>query len=301
VPTLKVRPARISYRDTDAAAGNSRQPLVRHAILLEDEEAAVKRLGGTRSIDERSFTNARDAFTAADTALIAFGEALIGNFDWCLKMTPGDAYRCNERHPLWNVLAIARGAGRARPLIYDFDVAGMVAGGHHWFNDTYNDAFVPSRSHVAVEVLGQVQRTRTLFSRADLDATRRHFIARKPDVYRLLGSADLDEAGKRLAREHLEAFYGAIESDDAFYRPVVVHGDLYAFADAAATQPLCADAGPIPVGTAVSEASEVTARMMRVVLLDTTWHWATPAPCAPIHTGPVWVARDAVSRDFPAR
>ena len=33
------------------------------------------------------------------------GEAMIGNFDWCLKFAPDGIYRCNEPKPLWNILA----------------------------------------------------------------------------------------------------------------------------------------------------------------------------------------------------
>src|SRR4029453_4811605 len=99
VPTLKARQARITYVYSD---GNSLRPesLVRNAIIIEDDDEAVKRLGGTRQIDEKGFSNARDQFTPADTAVVAFAEAMIGNFDWCLKMTRDDAYRCNARHPL---------------------------------------------------------------------------------------------------------------------------------------------------------------------------------------------------------
>src|SRR5262249_13202582 len=150
VPTLKARPARITYRFPD------REQLVRNAALIETDDEAMKRLGATRQIDEQHFTNARDRFTASDTATIAFGAAMIGNFDWCLKMTPEDAYRCDARHPLWNLLALVGDDGRARPLIYDFDVAGTVTGRHHWFADAFNEAFVDSRSHAAVEVIGQV-------------------------------------------------------------------------------------------------------------------------------------------------
>jgi hypothetical protein len=279
---------------------DQRQPLVRNAFIIEDDEEAVERMGGTRQIKERSFTSARDQFSASDTALVAFAQALIGNFDWCLKMTRDDAYRCNGRHPLWNVLAVVGADGRTRPVIYDFDVAGIVTGRHLWFKDVYNEAFLSSRSHPAIEVIGQLQRTRYLFDRQTIDETRAHFMAKRNDAYRTLDSAHIDSAGRRLAREYLDAFFTEIGSDDVFYRPAVVVGGLRAYADASQTNTVCSGAGPIPVGTVVSEPLQATDSMMRVVVLDTRWQWATPRPCAAIHDGPVWIPRTGVSRDYPA-
>ena len=302
VPTLKARPARITYVYTDgrSSAPDRRQSIVRHAVVIEDDDEAVSRLGGTRQIDEKGFTSARDQFAPADTALVAFAEAMLGNFDWCLKMTREDAYRCNARHPLWNVLAIVGSDNRARPLIYDFDVAGMVTGRHRWFKDVYYDGFMASRSQPAIEVLGQVQRTRSLFGRTELDATRQHFMQKKSDAYKTLESSNVDAAGKQRIREYLDAFFAAIGPDEAFYRPAVVAEGVRAYADAAQTNPVCSAMGPVPVGTVVSDPTETTDRMMRVALLDTKWNWATPKPCAAIHSGLVWMQRDVVSRDYPA-
>src|SRR5436190_11863983 len=115
VPTLKARAARITYVYSDprpSETPDQHQPVVRNALIVEDTEEAMKRLGGVREIDERHFTSAHERFSIADTATIAFAEALIGNFDWCLKMTAQDKYRCDARHPLWNVLAIVGSDGR---------------------------------------------------------------------------------------------------------------------------------------------------------------------------------------------
>src|SRR5262245_24267513 len=92
VPTLKARVARITYVYTDGPTPGTEPTLVRNGFIVEDDSDAVKRVGGVRQLTERQFSNARDQFAPADTALVAFGQALIGNFDWCLKMTPTDAY-----------------------------------------------------------------------------------------------------------------------------------------------------------------------------------------------------------------
>jgi len=301
VPTLKARPARITYAYADGRPDQSppqAQPIVRNAMLLEDTDEAVKRFGGVRDIEEKAFTNAKAQFSARDTARIALAEAMIGNFDWCLKMTPADAYRCNARHPLWNIVAAVSADGRARPLMHDFDVSGMVVGRHPWFKDVFNAAFVPSRSPIEIEVLAQVQRTRALFSRADLDAARADFVKRKPDAYRALGSATIDAAGKRRVQEYLDAFYLAIGSDEAFYRPVVTTpgAQLYSNENRAL---VCADRGAVPVGTPVSAPLQTQGTLMQVHVLDALWHWADPPKCPAVREGPVWIDAEAVSSDFP--
>jgi hypothetical protein len=89
VTTLKARAARITY--VDKAAHTS--PVVRNAMLPEDDDDLMKRLGGTAEITMEQFTSARDRFAPRDTAALAFAQAMIGNFDWGLLFDPDDANR----------------------------------------------------------------------------------------------------------------------------------------------------------------------------------------------------------------
>jgi hypothetical protein len=303
VAALKARPARISYVYTDARPGQTPrqdQPIVRNALLLEDTDDAVKRFGGVREIGEKEFTHAQAVFRPADTARIAFAEAMIGNYDWCLRMKPGDRFRCNAQHPLWNVIAAVAADGKAVPIIYDFDVSGMVTGHHPWLNTHFNQSFVASQSPIEVAVLAQVQRTRALFSRAQLDATRAEFLSRKDAAYQTLAAAALDPAGKTVAKSYLDAFYAAIESDNAFYRPVVATAgrQLYANESRAVA---CAGTGTIPPGTPVSEPLQTKGGLAQVVVLDALWQWTPPVKCAAVHEGPVWIEADSITKDFPSR
>ena len=296
VPVLHAVPARITYVYPDARS------LERNALLIEDDDDAVKRLGGTRTLDAEEFTSADQLFTPADASTLAFGQALIGNFDWCVKYSVDDAYRCDAKMKLWNVIAIQMPDGKARPLMQDFDVSGMVTGSHSWFKSVYNAAFVPSGSAREVEVLGQVQRTRSLFPRALLDATRERFVARKADAYRALSNASLDDDGRAIIREYMDAFFRAIETDEQFYRPVVVaKGTIARSGPAPSAAAVCADLGAAPVGTPVTAPLESRADYVKVVILDALWHWATPKHCPPIKTGAVWIPAAAISREFPPR
>src|SRR5439155_4681246 len=163
VRSFKARPARITY------IFETGRRLERNAMLLEDDREAMKRLGGDREIEPQEFRDAERDFSPEDTAKVAFAEALVGNFDWCLKFTANDRYRCDARRLLWNILAFASPGGRAFPVPYDFDIAGMVVGRHRWFSRTFYDGFLASKSPPAIEVVSQVQHTRALFRRSVLD------------------------------------------------------------------------------------------------------------------------------------
>jgi hypothetical protein len=301
VPALKARPARITYVYADPRTGQSPpqdQPLVRHALILEDSDAAIARIGGRGEIEEKNFTNARESFSTADTARLALAEAMLGNFDWCLKMTAGDAYRCDARHPLWNIVAASVDGGRARPLMYDFDVSGIVTGRHPWFKDVFSEAFATSRSQADVEMVAQVQRTRSLFPRRDLDAARAEFVAKKSAAYQALDGATLDTAGRQNARRYLDSFFAAIEPDAAFYRPVVVAPGTKLYTDASRT-PLCAASGDAPVGTPVGEPIKKDGTLVQVMVLDALWHWQPAVKCPAVRQGPVWIESAAIGSEYP--
>jgi hypothetical protein len=267
-------------------------------MLLEDEDEVKRRVDASGEIAMEQFTSARDQFSEADTARLAFAEAMIGNFDWCLRWYPGDTYRCDAKLPLWNIAAFERRGAKALPVIADFDLAGMVVGRHHWFGKVYDVSFVPSRSSIDVEVLSQVQRMRSLFARAELDEARRYFLERKSTAYDALANSGLDTRGRELAQLHLDAFFSAI-ADDAFYRPVIIGANTLVYMDAARSREACAEGDKAPPGTPVN-VIDSEGEMTQVRLLDVHWRWAPPRQCGPVRTGPVWIERSAVGTDYPA-
>jgi len=292
IPALKARPARMTYVDSGA---RSQAPLVRNAMLLEDDSSALKRLGATRQYDEKTFGAARGTFTDLDTAKLALAEAMTGNFDWCLRFYPGDTYRCDSRHPLWNVMALVGPDGKAFPVLHDFDLAGMVVGRHPWFNDVFNEA--AGATQLEVEVVSQVQRTRSLFPRAVLDAARRSLAGRKAAAYQALREADVDSEGRATIESYLKSFFAAIETDAAFYRPVVVSAQTRAFTQADPQQPVCGD-GSIPPGTPVSKPIEENGDKSLVTVIDALWHWATKKECAAGRKA-VWIPTSAIGTEYP--
>ena len=293
VPTLQARPARLTYVFTDTKD----PPLVRNAFLLEDDDELMERVGANGEVTEKQFTSAREAFSAADGARVAFAQAMIANFDWCLRYFGDEDYRCNQRHPLWNVLALKTG-DRLSPFIYDFDLSGFVTGRHLWFKHVLNPAFSANAAEHEVEVLVQLQRTRSLYSREVLDATRAEFVRRKAAIYEALNTSPLDEGWKPRIEAYLNAFFAAIEKPEQFYRPAIVATDVRFYTDPNGSTPACGD-DTAPIGTVVSAPLETRGQFMKVVVLDTWWRWAPPNKCDAVHNSPVWVSSTAVSTGFP--
>lgn len=246
-----------------------------------------------------SFGSVAARQAGADGVRIAFAEALIGNFDWHLKMAPEDnGYRGTDAKPLWNVLAFDVGGGTARLVMKDFDLAGMVVGRHPFFDKIWNRAFVPSRSEIEIEVLSQVQRTRSLFPRATLDAERRHFVERKPALYAALNSATVDPKGREIARAYFDSFYKPIGNDADYYRPVVARSGVRIFLDAAGTKEACNPNDVMHPGTPVHEL-QTSGSMSQVIVLDARWRWASKNECNSVQDGPVWIPSAAITREFP--
>jgi hypothetical protein len=294
VPALLARPARITY---EYPSGHQ-PPIVRNAMLLEDTDEARKRMKAGVEITMEQFGAAETDLTVSDTVRLTFAEAMIGNFDWCLRFTKGDTYRCDASKPVWNILVFARDHDRGVPLIFDFDLAGMVTGSHFWFSRVLNEDFSESKSRPEVEVVSQLQHTRSLFARTDLDAARAHFMRHRGEAFAALRESNVDPHGRQIIDRYLTAFFDAIATDEAFYRPVVVQ-ETKAYAAAEGDQPVCAKADIIPVGTPVSAPLARRGGRVQVRLLDALWHWTGRRNCDPIQHDPVWIDPRAIGTKYP--
>ena len=140
----------------------------------------------------------------------------------------------------------------------------------------------------------QVQRTRSLFPRAQLDAERRHFMDRKAAAYAAIDKADVDPRGRQIARAYVDAFYEAIADDAAYYRKVIAKDNVQLFADAGRGAPACGPKDLVRAGTPVN-VLQASGTMSQVMLLDVMWRWGQADPCPAILRGPVWIASDAES------
>lgn len=293
IPSLKARPARLTYVESGSGK-HAPAPLVRDAMLLEDDSEALKRYGARNELSPKQFGSAPSVFAMPDLAKLFFAEAMIGNFDWCLRMSPRDMYRCNPTTPIWNILGLIRSEGMAVPVMHDFDIAGMVTTRHTWFSKVFNRAVADTEADV--EVLAQVQRTRSVFPRDLLDETRVALLGRKAVAYQALAQSPMDDAGRDAAQRYLDAFFAAIETDASFYRPVLVVRTPV-WTDQTASRPACAEEAP--PGTPVSAPLETSGDKSRVVVLDALWQWAEK--CETVRLNPVWVPTAAISEKYPTR
>jgi hypothetical protein len=157
---------------------------------------------------------------------------------------------------------------------------------------------VPSKSEIEIEVLSQVQRTRSLFPRAELDALRRSFTERKPALYEVVNKAEVDPKGREIARSYLDSFFKAIADDESFYRPVVSRSDVRIYTDAAATKEACKPGDFVHLGTPVTELQK-SGSMSQVVILDAWWRWTSEQRCETVQTSPVWIESNAITKEFP--
>src|SRR4051812_22496752 len=295
VETFKVRTARITYIDVEQEGGtaSSATAVERNAIFVEDSDSAKARL---RATEVDHFANAAHDFASDDTIRLLFAEAMIGNFDWCLKYSVESTYQCTAKERLYNLIALKRADGPAFPLMYDFDLAGAVTGGNRWLSKVYSDEFAPRESRRRVEVTGQVERSRSLFSRSQIDAARKRFVERKDLAYETFAASRLDAIGNEIGREYLDAFFQLMADDNAFYTPVVTAAGTNAWTRPMPGEPACPTDNDIPVGTPVGDSVARAGAMIQAPLLDVLWKWYDRCPAT---RKPVWLPSSAVSDAFP--
>ena len=91
----------------------------------------------------------------------------------------------------------------------------------------------------------------------------------------------------------------AIDSDDRFYRAVIVEGEQQASLDPEGARPACGRSTVIPQGTPVSDPLETRGDYARVRLLDALWQWTGNDRCDAVHRQPVWVPLRAIGTAYP--
>ncbi len=232
VPSLKSRPARITYFDTE-----THEELTRDAVLIEDPDAAAKRFGG-KEIEEAPPPEQSliDALPPQQQARLELAQALLGNWDYRLP---------DARRPLGhNLLPIRKSDGSALLLPQDFDLASFVSGaprGWPWLPERF-----AGRSDRFKELLSSVVDLRKRIPTETLRPLVQEFRARIPEVLKRLKTAPVDDAGKANIAAHLTAFSEAAPLALTF--PLLREG-AKAFADSEGKLPLeqYIDAQPVEV------------------------------------------------------
>jgi len=70
--------------------------------------------------------------------------------------------------------------------------------------------------------------------------------------------------------------------------------------DAAGTKEACGPKDVMRPGPPVNEVQR-SGTMSQVVILDAMWRWASKNECNNVQNGPVWIATNAITTDFPPK
>ncbi len=121
IPTYQARRAWVSY--IEEATGEQFEGGVHQAMLLEDMSSLLKRIGATEVKTPYQSVAQSPGVTMDEVALIYFAEALVGNWDWNLKVD-GGAGRPSSL--FWNMKMIQRSSNDWIIFPYDFDLTDIV-------------------------------------------------------------------------------------------------------------------------------------------------------------------------------
>lgn len=210
--TLASRAARITYSDAKTHATTER-----NAMLFEDQEALAKRSGAPKKVcrtvgteeecdpvltdAELSKVDPRNGFDRDRIAALVLFHAAVGNWDWALDV--GDAPPSGGNSRVWNhdVLMLGADGTALTPVAHDFDLASSVTG-HIGPAEVTPAALAKQLKTMLAETAG--------LTPAQVDGAKALFRTKKAGLYAAVEHSATDDAGKALAKAHLDAFFAAI-------------------------------------------------------------------------------------------
>lgn len=200
--TPRVRRARIEYHDTSApdSEGRTGWTVRRQALLLEDIEVVAEHHSG-RALDDEEIAKLENAgFDARLITGLRLFHALIGNWDYALS---------NNGRNLWNIEVIELPDGLLVPVAGDFDLASWVTGKQ--LREAPHD-YRPDLPEAEREAMFRVESIRSSATQEVYASARGRFLEGRTALETRVNHAQVDEAGRTLAREHLRVFYLALEA-----------------------------------------------------------------------------------------
>lgn len=202
--SFRVRPARVTYRDTD---GRRRED-VQFNFLIEDVDDLARRNGQRVELDVLSNTVRSAELDPEVAARYGLFQYMIGNLDW--DMVSGRAgEECCHNSKL--IAATQESRTDVIPVPYDFDYSGFV-------NAPY--AIPPEGINVP--------NVRTRYYRGlcrhndQLPAAAAHFRARRAAILAVIdGETRLSDRARRNARGYIEGFFAILDDPERFERQIV--------------------------------------------------------------------------------
>jgi hypothetical protein len=278
IPVRQSRAGRIAYEDSGTG-----QKLERNAFFLEDIDDTATRLGG-KEVDLKAGWKGtvRESLGYHQVHRVALAEALIGNFDW--KIDDGKTTGGSPR--AWNVSMVEKPDGKQVAVPYDFDLSTMVTGAppRQNGNDMLpSERFFPEksercRSAIAEIVLhrknllGMSSPEEKLEARKALLEVAADLKTRQSAVLKRLESVPMDDAGRKNAIDHVQAFYEAL--DTGLNVPIVTDRAEF-FSDSDKKQPL----GSIAFGGSPLQILErdESKQMVKVLILSKSFSGTSEA------------------------
>ncbi|WP_413290945.1 hypothetical protein [Bdellovibrio sp. HCB337] len=210
IPTFKARPVFVRYKNTQIAAVENKEY---RAFFLEDMGSFRKRLNAKEvkgvndplkayEIQKDPSKESQYVFSdvksspmidAEDASRVALFQSMVSNGDWFIKMNPihlRDETYPTDKTNLWNTKIAELPNGRWVLFPQDFSLSGILIG----FN---------------LAPLSQI--TFGFSPQATQNQLKQTFLARKPEIYALLGTLTQDPKGPELMKITLDVFYKNLE------------------------------------------------------------------------------------------
>lgn len=265
LPTPAFRRARINYHDRGTGKTFRRQ-----ALLLETDKKTAERYGAKPDLD---FPGGDRDVNTRFAALYHLFHVLAGNEDVGLKLK-GEAGMGTEKYrPLFNTTILEKD-GQIFPIVYDLDLSTLLAG---LTPERMKNAVAPEFGLTKGSLAWTTSRLANLrarLSRADYETALKDLFQREPAIRAAIKKANVDEAGRALATEHLDLLKQAAQELEKI--PMLQKEGVEIFADKTAKGSILA---PMPA----SESAPTLAPGTPIKVLATEGEWIKVAVLDPKH------------------
>jgi hypothetical protein len=201
--SFRVRLARITYVDTDG----ERDPLTRHAFLIESDEHVAAR-NGLELVRLKTISPAK--VDPLQLSLLEVFQYLIGNTDWSAFR-----YEIGKDECCHNTLPIGRPSGWVVPVPYDFDIAGIIT-------TRYANHLYGPQERFGITSVRQRLYMGSCDSEPYLDHVRAIFEQRKDMIHALYREQpDLEPKIVEETLQYIDEFYEVIEDRRRVNRELV--------------------------------------------------------------------------------
>ncbi|MFO1016047.1 MAG: hypothetical protein U1E03_00485 [Hyphomonadaceae bacterium] len=202
--SFRVRPARVTYRDTD----RNRREDTQFNFLIEDDSDMARRNGRLVPLQVPTGEVRSSQLDPEATAVYTLFQYMIGNLDWdAVNGHPGDDCCHNSKF----VAATAETRTNVRPVPYDFDFSGFV-------NAPYA---TPPEGIELPNIRTRLYRGYCRYN-DQLPAAIALFQSRRAAILAVVDNETrLTDASRRYARGYLEGFFDIIDDPDRVQRALI--------------------------------------------------------------------------------